>query len=175
MKPLIIGITIVFVIGAAGLFYFLRQSPVEPKLDDRPQTISPQNEEIVDTMIIDSNLTVGDESSPSPELRGNYIAGMGPDAFKYSTADKIVLFFYADWCPTCRPIDLEFKNSLKIPLGVEIYRINYNDEDTDEEEKALASKYGVTYQHTFVQVDKEGNEITKWNGGGLEKLISSVK
>ena len=28
----------------------------------------------------------------------------------------------------------------------------------------LRQKYGVTVQHTFVQVDAEGNELAKWSG-----------
>ena len=32
------------------------------------------------------------------------------------------------------------------------------------EETALRQKYGVTYQHTFVKVDKDGNQIKKASG-----------
>jgi thiol-disulfide isomerase/thioredoxin len=128
---------------------------------------------IDNSQTVQSNLTVG---SGSGGLSGNYITGMAAEGFKNSTAGKIVLFFYADWCPTCRPVDKELKDNLtKIPAGVEIYRINYNDQDTDNEEKELAKKHGITYQHTFVQVDKEGNEIKKWNGGGLEKILAELE
>lgn len=94
-----------------------------------------------------------------------------------STADKKrVLFFYASWCPTCRPTDADFKANLaKIPSDVAVIRVNYNDPETDEEEKALAQKYGVTYQHTFVQIDKNGNKVTTWNGGQTEQLLANVK
>lgn len=160
MKAGIIGLVVVIVIATSGLFFYNKYSMTTEPLPSRPP--------------VDLESKINDQ--PDQNLAGNYITGMGADAFKNSTANKIVLFFYADWCPTCRPIDAEFKNNLqKIPAGVEIYRVNYNDQDTDEDEKALAAKYGVTYQHTFVQVDKDGLEITKWNGGGLDKLISSIK
>lgn len=87
-----------------------------------------------------------------------------------------VLFFYASWCPTCRPTDASFsQNSSEFPEDLTVIRVNYNDPETDDEERALADKYNVTYQHTFVQIDSEGNEITKWNGGGLEELLENVR
>lgn len=87
-----------------------------------------------------------------------------------------VLFFYASWCPTCRPADADFsENDDEIPNDVTLIRVNYNDPDTDAEEKALAKKYGVTYQHTYVQIDAAGKEITKWNGGKLEELTANIK
>lgn len=89
---------------------------------------------------------------------------------------KRVLFFYANWCPTCRPADANFKANLdKIPEGVTLIRVNYNDSDTDAEEKALADKYGVTYQHTFVQIDKDGNVVGRWNGGQITELLANIK
>ena len=93
-----------------------------------------------------------------------------------ASSNRRVLFFYASWCPTCRPADESFtQNENKIPSDVKIIRVNYNDPDTDQEEKDLARKYGVTYQHTFVQIDEAGNEVTKWNGGKLDELLSKVK
>lgn len=55
-----------------------------------------------------------------------------------------------------------------------IFRVNYNDPETDDQEKELAKKYEITYQHTFVQVDEGGNVITKWNGGGLTELLENL-
>ncbi len=93
------------------------------------------------------------------------------------SADKRrVLYFYASWCPTCRPADADFeKNSSKIPEDMVVIRVNYNDPETDQEEKDLAKKYGITYQHTFVQVDSAGTEITKWNGGQTDELLANIK
>lgn len=87
-----------------------------------------------------------------------------------------VLYFYANWCPTCKPADANFKaNTDKIPDDLTLIRVNYNDSDTDQEEKDLARKYNITYQHTFVQIDAQGNEITKWNGGQIEELLANIK
>ncbi len=98
------------------------------------------------------------------------------NTFDTSVDNRRILFFYASWCPTCRPADADFmKNSKKIPGDVTVLRVNYNDPDTDQEEKDLARKYDVTYQHTFVQIDGQGNEVTKWNGGSLEDLLARLK
>ncbi|OGC50344.1 hypothetical protein A2716_04010 [candidate division WWE3 bacterium RIFCSPHIGHO2_01_FULL_40_23] len=87
-----------------------------------------------------------------------------------------VLYFYANWCPICKPADAEFKNNSNgIPEDTVVIRVNYNDSDTDQEEKDLARKYGIAYQHTFVQIDQEGNEVAKWNGGALSKLLENLK
>jgi len=87
-----------------------------------------------------------------------------------------VLYFYANWCPICRPADANFKaNTSKIPEDMVVIRVNYNDTDTDQEEKDLAQKYGITYQHTFVQIDAKGNKITVWNGGEIDKLLVNIK
>lgn len=93
-----------------------------------------------------------------------------------SAAGKRVLFFYANWCPICKPADADFKaNISKIPSDVTVIRVNYNDTETDAEEKDLAKKYGITYQHTFVQIDSSGKKITNWNGGGITQLLDNIK
>lgn len=88
-----------------------------------------------------------------------------------STANqKRILFFHAAWCPTCKIADQEFMNMQSaIPAGVVVLKIDY---DT---QSALKKKYGITYQHTFVQVDTEGNEIAKWNGGGITELTENIQ
>jgi thiol-disulfide isomerase/thioredoxin len=109
------------------------------------------------------------------EKDNKYIEYVGPETLEIKDS-KVVLFFYANWCPTCIPVDKEFKAmEEKIPEGVTVIRVNYNDPDTDSNEKELSKKYGITYQHTFVQIDADGNEITKWNGGAIDELLSNIK
>ncbi|OGM32055.1 hypothetical protein A2803_00615 [Candidatus Woesebacteria bacterium RIFCSPHIGHO2_01_FULL_44_21] len=92
-----------------------------------------------------------------------------------SVDKRRVLFFYANWCPTCRPANAELEARIsEIPEDVVVLRVNYNDTETDTEEEALAQKYGITYQHTFVEIDQDGNEVKKWNGGGLDQLLAQV-
>lgn len=103
-------------------------------------------------------------------------AKYSPEVFASFANTRRVLFFYAAWCPTCQPADESFNQNMgQIPADTSVIRVNYNDSDTDQQEKDLAKKYGITYQHTFVQVDTAGQEIAKWNGGQIEELLSRLK
>ena len=97
-------------------------------------------------------------------------------ALEKAATNRRVLFFFASWCPTCAPADASFtQNARNIPEDLVLIRVNYNDPDTDQEEKDLAKKYGITYQHTFVQIDSTGKEVTKWNGGKIDELLSNIE
>jgi len=94
-----------------------------------------------------------------------------PEKIARAETGDVVLFFHASWCPSCRALngDIE-KNVGAIPAGVTILKTDY------DKETELKKKYGVTTQHTLVQVDKDGNLIKKWSGGSkLENLISQVQ
>ena len=98
------------------------------------------------------------------------------DVLESSKSTRRVLFFYASWCPTCIPADADFtKNVSMLPSDVTLIRVNYNDPDTDADDKALAAKYAITYQHTYVQIAADGNEIAKWNGGSVKELLAKIK
>jgi len=141
---------------------------------DNPESsdLMMQNEESLETdnMQKDEMMAEADDEMNN----SNYIE------YNKSEIDQIsnrrVLFFYADWCPTCRPADADLKaNADTFPPDLTVIRVNYNDSDTDQDEKDLAQKYNVTYQHTFVQIDQQGQEIAKWNGGQTKELLTNIK
>lgn len=70
---------------------------------------------------------------------------------------KVVYFFHASWCPDCRATERSI-NADGVPAGLTIVKLDY-DTETD-----LRKRYGVTQQHTFVQVDPDGAELGKWTG-----------
>jgi len=88
-----------------------------------------------------------------------------------SSTHDVVLFFDASWCPTCKAVKKDINANLSnIPNSLSILDVDY---DNSVE---LKKKYGVTYQHTFVQVDKDGNLIKKWSGSPtLASLVKEVK
>ncbi len=89
---------------------------------------------------------------------------------EFSADNKVVLFFHAPWCPFCKSADTAFSTrTSEIPSGVTVLKTDYDSNDE------LKKKYGVTYQHTFVQIDASGNMITKWNGGDIDSLIKNLK
>lgn len=88
-----------------------------------------------------------------------------------SSDHAVVLFFRASWCPTCKAVDGDIKAHLSaIPANLTILDVDY-DNSTE-----LKQKYGVTYQHTFVEVDAKGNLIKKWSGSEtLAALVKEIK
>lgn len=115
------------------------------------------------------------EGEMEASLEGDMIGGSyeeyAPEKLARAEDGKVVLFFRASWCPTCRILDSNIRSNLgEIPDNVTILDVNY---DTEAE---LKQKYGVTYQHTLVQVDAEGNQIAKWTGSPtLAALLSNVR
>lgn len=92
------------------------------------------------------------------------------DAFDSAKGKKRVYYFHAPWCPTCIPTDKEFKANLgSIPEDVVLFKTDY---DSSVELKNL---FSITYQHTFVLVDDNGDAIKKWNGGGIDQLVANTQ
>lgn len=80
-----------------------------------------------------------------------------------------VLFFHAAWCPNCRQADEQLARIYsEANAMLSVYRIDY---DTEAE---LKQRYGITYQHTFVVVDGEGNAIQTVQGPTEAQLRAMV-
>lgn len=181
-KGILIAGIIIFVLVGGGLFAANQQSQKTEK------TIMTQEK----AAMAEKETIKAKEDAAMKENEAMTEKGVGKDAMmkkeasryiEYSkaaldqaTIGRRVLYFYASWCPICRPADANFKeNTRKIPEDVTVVRVNYSDPDTDQEEKDLAQKYGITYQHTFVQIDAVGKEVSKWNGGQINELLENIK
>ena len=81
-----------------------------------------------------------------------------------------ILFFKASWCFTCTTLyNALVKEKDSIPAGVTIWVVDYDNNE------ALRKKYGVTSQHTLVQIDTQGNKINLWRGGySVADVMSNV-
>lgn len=64
------------------------------------------------------------------------------------TGSQILLFFHADWCPTCQNFDKQIR-AATLPKNVVILKVNYDTADV------LKKKYSVLSQSTWIQVDSE--------------------
>jgi thioredoxin 1 len=100
---------------------------------------------------------------PAPEstvATGSYVeyADYLADPGSFSSTD-VVLFFHAPWCPSCRATedDIEARRS-SLPAGLTLVKVDF------DSQQALRKTYGVTTQHTFVQIDADGTELSQWNG-----------
>ncbi len=86
------------------------------------------------------------------------IQDYSPEKLALAEKGKVLLFFHANWCPICRGLDAEAAaNPNIVPDGITVLKVDF---DTAT---ALRQKYGVTVQHTFVQVDASGNSIKKFS------------
>ncbi|MGO9410667.1 MAG: thioredoxin family protein [Spirochaetia bacterium] len=80
-----------------------------------------------------------------------------------------VLFFAADWCPSCQ-MDLKDINANGSRLGkVNVVVVDY------DKSASLKARYGVTVQDTFVQIDAKGARLGIWNEGGVDGVLQHVK
>lgn len=127
-----------------------------------------------DTMMKENSMTPKDTMKEdsmmdsSMEKPGSYVP-YTPQSYADAAGEKRVLFFHAPWCPTCKVANEQFSAKPdQIPAGVVLLKTDY------DKETELKKKYGITYQHTFVQIDDQGNEITKWSGGDIEALKDNL-
>lgn len=133
---------------------------------DEPNEMSDEVE-MVDKVMADKETSL-DEGGET--MKGSYEA-YAPEKLALASEGDVVLFFKADWCPSCRALDSDITaNRDAIPEGVTILDVDYDDEIE------LKKKYGITTQHTFVQVDAEGNAIKKWTGSPtLARLVTEIE
>ena len=128
-----------------------------------------QNAGINKSATSDDNTNVAAEVLPETKNSPGKYIDYSDSAFSKEVGKKRVIFFHATWCPTCKIANQVFIDKAnEIPEGVVIFKTDY------DSEKELKSKYGITYQHTFVLVDEEGNEIKKWNGGDIDQLVNNI-
>lgn len=169
---IILSIIAVVVIGI-GLWFGLKNK--DTRNTDMMQNEETENMMAEGTAESDMNNDMVDDASGTMQEEGMTKVGSyesyAPEKLARAVTGDVVLFFRASWCPSCKAVDADIRSHLKdIPETLTILDVNY-DTATD-----LKQKYGVTYQHTFVQVDAEGNMITKWSGSPtLADLVSHVK
>jgi thiol-disulfide isomerase/thioredoxin len=90
---------------------------------------------------------------------GSYVDYADFDADRSAYADgKVVLFFHAGWCPTCKQAEKSLTSDADIPAGLTIVKVDY-DSATD-----LRRQYGVTQQHTFVSIGPDGSKQKAFTG-----------
>jgi len=181
-KPLLIIGSLLLGVVAVG--YFLTNSSDKQNnsdvviADDNTPAVTTETAAEIETQLTTSTIPNSNEptledtqpaaiapANSQPLAAGTYIQ-YSETAVTSSQADTQVLFFHATWCPSCRGLDADISsNQSTIPSGVEIYKLDY---DTNV---ALRQKYGVTTQHTLVEIDSNGDLVQKWN---LSRTLDDV-
>lgn len=124
-----------------------------------------------DTMMKDDTKDSMSKDDDAMAKNGAYVTltDYNANSAKYANSTK-VYFFHAPWCPSCKAVEAEIEaDPSKIPQGVTLIKTDF---DT---ETKLRQKYGVTIQHTFVQVDEQGNQVAKWSAESLDAVIRGVQ
>lgn len=119
---------------------------------------------------------------------GKVIAGKSDPFLEFNKKDYdkalaknkiIVLNFYANWCPICRAEEPAIHEGFNLLTSDQVigFRVNYNDSDTDADEKALAKQFKITYQHTKV-ILKNRQEFSRfldsWDKSAFNKEIGKA-
>ena len=88
----------------------------------------------------------------------------------------IFLEFYADWCPYCRTLDPQIRETFKNLNDTDVvgFRVNY------DKDIALKKQYNVVYQHTHIVLDRRGNIVhkaleTEWDENAIKAAILKAK
>ncbi len=190
-KKVIIGIVVGAIVIAGAMIFMANQKNSKVELSNQEDSKKIPGEAMTEAAIqnaqngeqrmnVEENKMKSDVTMDSGAIGNDELLQQQVGSYKdYSPAlaqseaaagNKVVLFFHAPWCPFCKSADSAFKTSLdKIPKGVAVLKTDY-DSNLD-----LRKKYAVTYQHTFVQIDANGNQITKWTSGDIDMLIKNIK
>lgn len=83
---------------------------------------------------------------------------------------RVLLFFHANWCPTCRVLENDLTENISdLPKDLTILKIDF------DSQKELKEKHKIIIQHSLIQLDQNGKEITRWIGGGIPLLLQELK
>ena len=196
MDKKIIALLAVVIAGGGGWYVFTQSDELSEQRSTNEAAVREDGRQVADVAAAEQVVSENDTAMMKDELmKADEMAdeammkddAMGVDseimmkAGVYAPYDEskltmaemgdVVLFFKASWCPSCRAVDSDIvANAANIPQGLTILEVDY---DTAT---ALKQRYGVTTQHTFVQVDATGAMIQKWSGGStLESIVGQVQ
>lgn len=152
-------ITVITLGLGLGVFLFMSNMQKAPSTNTDNKPVTNQ------TDTINTN-----EPNSNSSTAGKYIEYSEQAVNSAPEAQKIVLFFHAPWCPTCRQLENDINNNLgDIPEDVTIMKVDY---DSASE---LKKRYGVRVQHTLVQIDHHGEMVSSWHGSSsLDSILSKV-
>ncbi len=168
-----VAIASIIILIVLGIFYISKR-PTESlnKNNEEKQSEEPSSNNNSGVENADGEMTIKDkETETMTKFDGKILAGKTSPLLDFTKSDYdtafasdklIVLYFFANWCPSCKaefPLMENAFNNLNTDKVIG-FRVNYNDNETDGNEKELARKFGVAYQHTKVFI-RNGERILK--------------
>lgn len=125
----------------------------EPTMEQAEQTLEAMSEE--DNNEEQEAMEEESDESEEADRETAYSAAVYTDnqAVLAESGPKVI-YFHADWCPTCRALEERVNKTLsEFPDGTKIVKVNY---DT---EKELKKQYGIKVQTSLVILDESGNQV----------------
>jgi thioredoxin 1 len=181
-KGMLVGIVTLVLIGGGLLIFSLPSSPNKTMTESGTMKMEKTDGSTMEMKDEAAMMKEDDEMMKKDEgvmmdkgdammRKGSYEAYQPEKLALAATGGDVLLFFHATWCPICRNIESELDTNVsKIPDGVHILKVDY---DTAT---ALRQKYGVTVQHTFVQVDSSGHLLQKFSdAAALSDVLLRIK
>jgi len=156
--PIVIGIVVLIGLVAGAVYFSVSNTPEDMA-------------EVGDEMIEEDSMMEEGDAMMESSFKGQVLAGsrsllldFNNEDYEKALKDKkiVVLYFYANWCPICRAEFPKTQSTFNKLSSDDVigFRVNYNDNQTDNDEKGLASDFGVAYQHTKV-ILKDGERVLK--------------
>ncbi len=176
----IAAIAMVIIAALGTLGYVTSTQNASKKAKDDAIAMVKKNEDTAtkkqeaDTMMKKDNSSMSSANSSSSSTMNMDMSKAGifttyaPDALTKTEGHKNVIFFSAPWCPTCQATNKDIQANLN-NINPKLHILSA-DFDTSVE---LRQKYGVTMQHTFVEIDASGNLIKKIGGLATVKDINN--
>lgn len=168
----VLGIIVALAVLAGGWFLSGTRVPASDIPEKTGAAMEGQGEALDTARGVDTGVVM-DTSGGSTKngFSGKILAGdVSPlldftriDYDKAVASDRlIVLYFYASWCPLCKAEFPKMQSAFDALSSDRVvgFRVNYNDGDTDSDEKNLAREFGIAYQHTKVFIQR-GKRVLK--------------
>jgi len=178
MVGVLVFAVVLFLGGGAYIVFIMNSEDGLPMEDDATtehDTIMTKDDSVMedkgDPMMEDRGDPIMDDTSIQDSFTGALLAGSETPLLDFTKSDYdkalaskkiIVLYFYANWCPICKAEFPKMQSAFNSFSSNEIvgFRVNFNDNETDQYEKDLARQFGVAYQHTKV-ILKDGERVLK--------------
>ena len=168
----------ILILIAGGTIVFFRNR------NNIPASVTPLTSPLTPNEIASS--TVSPSSNSEGKYNGTVLAGTASQMIDFNrddynqaiASDKlVVLYFYANWCPICReevPKMYEAFNQLTTDQVIG-FRVNFNDNETDDDERTLARQFGVAYQHTKVFLKNKERVLKSLESWETERYLTEIQ
>lgn len=153
-KALWISLAVVLLIVALGGYYLYAKQSADQQNAAEMERREVAGEKESKKKPTDTPTDKKDSGNTPPTSNPGKYVDYTPSIIAETSGTK-VLFFHAPWCPQCRMLETDIKQTL-LPDNLTIIKVDY------DSSQALRQKYGVTLQTTLVLVDDSGNLQRKY-------------